>query len=72
MGVPNSFLFNYNPEQFELIGLGRDSEDVPVDRSIHPQIKKLNSNTRPSHIGYFLPDGMPKEPFGRIIIRRRR
>ena len=71
MGIPSSFLFQFNPEQFELIGLARDSKEVPVDRSIYPQIKKLNSNTRPSHIGYFLPDGMPKEPFGRIIIRRK-
>ncbi len=71
MGVPNSFLAQYNPDQFELIGLARDSEDVPVDRTGYPARKKLNPNTRPSHIGYYLPNGMPKEPFGRIIIRRR-
>lgn len=72
MGVPNSFLNSYNPEQFVLIGLARDSEEIPVDRSGYPERKKLNPNTRPSHIGYYLPDGMPKEPFGRIIIRRKK
>ncbi len=71
MGVPSSFLNSYNPEQFQLVGLARDSEEVPVDRSGYPERKKLNPNTRPSHIGFYLPDGMPKEPFGRIIIRRR-
>lgn len=71
MGVPITFLDKYCPEQFELVGLGRDSEFVQVDRSIYPEIKKLNPNTRPSHIGFYDKNGKPKEPFSRIIIRRK-
>ena len=71
MGVPDTFLIEYNPEQFELIGLGRDGEGITVDRSIYPEIKKLNPNSRPSHIGYYDESGIPKEPYSRIIIKRR-
>lgn len=72
MGVPITFLNVYNPDEFEIIGLGRDSEDVVVDRTIYPHNKKLNPNTRPSHIGYYLPNGMPKEPYSRIIIQKKK
>lgn len=71
MGVPDTFLIEYNPEQFELIGLGRDGEGITVDRSIYPKIKKLNPNSRPSHIGYYDKNGMPKEPYSRIIIKKK-
>ena len=71
MGVPDMFLDKFNPEQFELIGLGRDSEDVKVDRSVYEKIKLLNPNARPSHIGYYDKSGKPKEPYSRIIIRNK-
>ncbi len=70
MGVPDGFLEIYNPEQFEIVGLGRDGEGITVDRSIYPEIKKLNPNSRPSHLGYYQ-NGIPKEPYSRIIIRRK-
>ena len=72
MGVPDSFMDSYNPDQFEIVGYGNDNEFVKVDRSLYPEIKKLNPNTRPSHIGYYLPDGTPHEPYSRIIIRRKK
>lgn len=71
MGVPDSFLDKYNPDQFEIIGLGRDGEDVKVDRSIYDKIKVKNPNARPSHIGYYDKSGIPKEPYSRIIIRNK-
>lgn len=71
MGVPDMFLDKFNPDQFELIGLGRDSKDVKVDRSIYEKIKKLNPNARPSHIGFYDKFGKPKEPYSRIIIRNK-
>jgi len=71
MGVPDMFLDKFNPDQFELIGLGRDSEDVKVDRSVYEKIKLLNPNARPSHIGYYDKSGKPKEPYSRIIIRNK-
>jgi len=71
MGVPITIMDKYCPEQFEIIGLGRDGEGITVDRSMYPKIKEANPNTRPSHIGYFDKNGKPKEPFSRIIIRRK-
>ena len=71
MGVPDSILRCYNPEQFELIGLGRDGGNVKVDRSIYDKIKEMNPNSRPSHIGFFDKSGRPKEPYSRIIIRNK-
>lgn len=69
MGVPDTLLGQFNPDQFELVGLGRDGEGITVDRSIYPTIKKLNPNSRPSHIGFFTKDGKAKEPYSRIIVR---
>jgi hypothetical protein len=70
MGVPDTFLDKYNPDQFEIIGLGRDG-DIKVDRSVYNKIKTLNPNARPSHIGYYDKHGIPKEPYSRIIIRNK-
>lgn len=71
MGVPDSILASYNPEQFEIIGLGRDGDDIKVDRSVYEKIKVLNPNARPSHIGFYDIHGNPKEPYSRIIIRNK-
>ena len=71
MGVPDSILSFYNPEQFEIVGLGRDGEDIKVDRSVYDKIKVLNPNARPSHIGFYDKTGKPKEPYSRIIIRNK-
>lgn len=71
MGVPDSIIGCYNPDQFEIIGLGRDCDEVRVDRSIYAKIKLLNPNSRPSHIGFYDKKGHPKEPYSRIIIRNK-
>ena len=71
MGVPDTILGCYNPDQFELIGLGRDGGNIKVDRTIYEKIKVLNPNARPSHIGYYNKNGIPKEPYSRIIIRNK-
>ena len=69
MGVPDTLLGQFNPDQFELVGLGRDGEGITVDRSVYPRIKRLNPNSRPSHIGYFTKEGLAKEPYSRIIVK---
>jgi len=71
MGVPDTFLDKFNPDQFEIIGLGRDGDDITVDRTVYDKIKVLNPNTRPSHIGFYDKAGKPKEPYSRIIIRNK-
>lgn len=69
MGVPISFLETFNTEQFELIGIGRDGMGITVDRSVYEETKKTNKNGRPSHLGYFKPDGKAFEPYDRVIIK---
>ena len=74
MGVPITFLNNYNPDQFEIIGFG--AGDLGVEAGVRPynrEYKKLSSALR---------DGIPfiynkktntvKVPYARIIIRRRK
>lgn len=71
MGVPITVLAQYCPEQFEIIGLGRDGMGIEVDRSIYDSIKAVNPNARPSHIGFYDKNGRPKEPYNRIIIQHK-
>ena len=63
MGVPDTFLAIYNPEQFELVGLG--SGDLAKEVGV-----KKNFRGR-TDIAYTV-NGKPKCPYSRIIIRRRR
>ena len=74
MGVPSSFIDKYNPEQFEILGLAHGNLGVelglkPYDRSL----KKLNKGLRDGYFYYFLGDDpIPKIPYSRIVIRRRK
>ena len=61
MGVPDTFLAIYNPEQFELVGLG--AGDLAKEIGV-----KKNFRGR-TDIAYTV-DGKPKCPYSRIIIRR--
>ena len=63
MGVPDTFLAIYNPEQFELVGLG--SGDLAKEIGV-----KKNFRGR-TDIAYTV-DGKPKCPYSRIIIHRKR
>lgn len=62
MGVPDTFLAIYNPEQFELVGLG--SGDLAKEIGV-----KKNFRGR-TDIAYTV-DGKSKCPYSRIIIRRK-
>lgn len=63
MGVPDSFLEYYNPEQFELVGLG--AGDLAKEIGV-------TKNYRGRTDVYFIKDGKPGCPYSRIIIRRRK
>ena len=63
MGVPDTFLDKYNPDQFEIIGIG--SGDLAKQIGV-----KKNFRGR-TDIAYTV-DGKPKCPYSRIIIRRKR
>ena len=63
MGVPDTFLEKYNPDQFEIVGLG--SGDLAKQIGV-----KKNYRGR-TDVAYRI-DGKDKCPYSRIIIRRRR
>lgn len=63
MGVPDSFVMNYNPEQFELIGIGSGSMGASIG------VKK-NYRGR-TDIALFV-NGKHSCPYSRILIRRRK
>ena len=62
MGVPISFMEKYNPEQFELIGIGTGDSGKALG------VKK-NYRGR-TDIAYTI-NGKHKCPFSRILIRRK-
>lgn len=62
MGVPDSFLEHYNPDQFELIGLG--AGDLAKEIGV-------TKNYRGRTDIYYIKDGKPGCPYSRIIIRRK-
>ena len=68
MGVPITFMAQYNPEQFRIIGMAHGDAGValglkPYDRAL----KKLNPGLRDGDL-YILIDGMPVLPYRRILI----
>ncbi len=63
MGVPDTFLFRYNPDQFQIVGLG--SGDLAKQIGV-----KKNFRGR-TDVALKI-DGKDKCPYSRIIIRRRK
>ena len=63
MGVPISFLDEYNPDQFEIIGLGEGNlaKEIGITRN-HEGRTKLEVQD---------PEGTYRRPFARLVIRNR-
>lgn len=63
MGVPDNFLFSYNPEQFEIVGLGTGNlaKEIGVTKNYRGR----------TDIYYIDSTGKPKCPFNRIIIKNK-
>lgn len=63
MGVPINFLDSYNPEQFEIIGLGEGdlAKEISITRN-HEGRTKLE---------YQDGNGAYKRPFARIVVRNK-
>lgn len=77
MGVPITFLDKYNPEQFEIIGLGISSSGIDVGvRPYKPEHKKYRKEIqkRGAVDGdlYMMKDGIVEVPYARILIRNKR
>jgi len=80
LGVPKTFIQNYNPEQFEIIGYEREDENVKIGikRMGEKFIADYRSQGGKGHytsnmkmLCYYDNDGKAKIPFSRILIRRK-
>ena len=77
MGVPDTFLDKYNPEQFEIIGLAESGLGVSIGVSAgltEEQLQALKSENPSFRRGnpiYRDKNGNLKKPFSRIIVRRK-
>lgn len=76
MGVPISFLDKYNPDQFEIIGLGISNSGIEIGvQPYKPEHKKYRKEIqkRGAVDGdlYMMIDGEVKVPYARIIIRHK-
>ena len=78
MGVPDTFLDKYNPEQFEIIGLAESSLGVSIGLSANlseeqlEAIKAENSSFRRGNPIYRDKNGVLKKPYSRIIIKKKK
>lgn len=77
MGVPITFLDKYNPEQFEIIGLGISNSGLEIGVSPYkPEHKKYRKEIqkRGAVDGdlYIMEDGVVTVPYARIIIKNKR
>ena len=77
MGVPDTFLEKYNPNQFEIIGLAESNLGVSIGVSANltpsqiEALKKENPSFRQGNPIYRDKNGVLKKPYSRIIIRRK-
>ena len=73
MGVPSSFLDKYNPEQFEIIGLGSGylGQSIGIGDIERGHKKMMKGHSAAGDLYYLQKDGTPKVPYARILIRKR-
>ena len=77
MGVPITFLDKFNPEQFEIIGLGISSSGIEIGvrgytdehRKYRKEIQKRG--TADGDLYFLDKNGFPVVPYARIIIKRK-
>lgn len=77
MGVPDTFIDVYNPEQFEIIGLAESTlgREIGFSKNLTEEqcrdLLKENSSFRKGNPIYRDSEGVLRKPFSRIIIRRK-
>lgn len=76
MGVPVTFLDKYNPEQFEIIGLGVSNSGIEVGvqpyKFEHKEYrKKVQKRGAVDGDLYMMVDGVVTVPYARILIKRK-
>lgn len=72
MGVPDTILGQFNPDQFEIIGLGSGTlgQSIGVG-GIPKEHKRLMKGHSAAGDLYYIKDGLPKVPYSRILIRNK-
>ena len=72
MGVPDTILGQYNPDQFEIIGLGSGylGQSIGIG-GIPKEHKKLMKGHSAAGDLYMIVNGLPKVPYSRILIRNK-
>jgi hypothetical protein len=76
MGVPITFLDKYNPEQFEIIGLGISNSGLECGvRPYKPEHKKYRKEIQKKGAVdgdlYMMKNGVVDVPYARILIRKK-
>jgi len=72
MGVPQTFLDKYCPEQFEIIGIAEGDSGKELGLKPYPrELKKLNKSLRDGQLYYMDENGIPQKPYARILIRKK-
>ena len=72
IGVPQTFLDKYCPEQFEIIGIAEGDSGKELGLKPYPrELKKLNKSLRDGQLYYIDENGIPQKPYARIIIRKK-
>jgi hypothetical protein len=77
MGVPVTFVDKYNPEQFEIIGLGISNSGLEIGVGPYkPEHKKYRKEVqkRGAVDGdlYMIIDGIVDVPYARILIKKKK
>lgn len=77
MGVPITFMDKYNPEQFEIIGLGISSSGIEIGvqpyKAEHKKYRKeIQKRGAVDGDLYMIKDGVVDVPYARIIIKNKR
>lgn len=71
MGVPLTFLDKYNPDQFEILGMGDRSNSSGLRTRLYTSADAPNHNDLNRTCAYRRPDGGLKGTYDRILIRHR-
>lgn len=72
MGVPDTIIGNFNPDQFEIVGLGSGTLGQSIGiGGIPKEHKRLMKGHSAAGDLYLLINGIPKVPYSRILIRNK-
>lgn len=74
IGVPITFLYKYNPDQFEIVGLGRYLDVTLSKQFVDDYLAAGNkAHIHPGHpdLCFYKKDGTPVLPYMRLLIKRK-